>query len=349
MSGRGPRWRQTLLLRESVANVFDPRSRHAFVVGAAAILGLAISFLLVTEWEGLESDLAELRADGRNVAVFQGALAEAPVAISVRSCAALADLPGVVRAGSVDYGESTTFAQLGPLVPVHEVSPDLVPALASHAAVIGSALVSAPGPMPLRAPDGQVLDALVAEPEPSGMAGLNSAVAIPLSGARTTTDTCVAELSRFADSDATVPLLAAALDVSGGELIAGTLLRESYDVLGAYRERPERFLPLGLAVLGGALSIVLLRTRSSELAAYRLSGTSRADLAALLLWEQTATSGVLVAFGGTGLLLQGLVGRSVQPDDFLWVWVAGLAGMVLMGGFAVLGLRGSPADLARDR
>lgn len=349
MSRSRPTWRLPELVREARANVLDPRSRHAIVVAAAAILGLALSFLLVAEWVTLEHDLAELRDDGRNIVVFQSASADVPTAISVSSCSTLGGLPGIERAGSVRYGASSTFRQLGPLVPVHEVSVDLVPDLATHDAVVGSQLASVRGPMTLRAPDGQLLDAIVVAPEPSGMAGLNSAVAVPLNGARTTTDTCVVELSPFANASAVIPVLAAALDARGGELVGGTLLRESYDVLGAYRDRPQRFLPVGVGVLGAALSIVLLRTRSSELAAYRLSGTSRADLAALLLWEQAAISGVLVAFGGVGLLLQGLAGRAVQPDDFLWIWVAGLASMTLFGAFAVLGLRGSPADLARDR
>lgn len=347
---RSRRWRPALLAREAARNVLDPGSRHVALTAAALVLGVGLSTLLAGEWQAFLADLDDLRSQGRNVVVITPAETGGPAAISVESCSGLAQLNGVLRAGSARDAGSVDFVQLGPSTPIVEVSLDLLPSLRTTAAVVGASLASYPGPLDLGVTGTDTtLSAVVAAPEPSGMAGLNSSVAVPLPSTATATDTCIVELSRFADVTSMSADLLASVDVSGGEVAATPLLRESYDVVAAYRARPARAVPLILGTLGGLAAIALTLARGSELAAYRLSGTSRADLAALLSLEQVLVAGALVASASLGLAAHTLTGSVVQVDDVLWTAAAGLVWIVVAAAGSALVLRRSPADLARDR
>lgn len=346
------RWRWSGLVREAVRNTIDWRSRQLIVLVTAVVVGLAVSLFSATEWVALQRDLDTLRDNGRNVVVFSSTDINSPASIAIDSCEALREQSGVVRSGARIAQGMVDSRQLGPGVPLFSASSTLFPQLNEHAIVVGSAVGLPAGDANI-----EVLDAtgnstvsagFVLGTEPQGL-DANGAIIERLPPEAQTTEQCVVELDRFAKVHDVIPALAASLRSTGGDFSATVVLNETYDTVTAYLERPSRFLPVLAGLIGALLASVMLVMRSSELAAYRLSGTSRAALAQLLMLEQLLTSGVLVALGSVGLLLCGLAGRLPPLDDFLWIWLAGVSWVVAFGVPALIGTRRNPADLARDR
>ena len=135
---------------------------------------------------------------------------------------------------------------------------------------------------------------------------------------------------------------------TGGPIIAVPQLRESHSVLDAYRGRLAGG-PLGAGALGALASLTLLIMRSSELAAYRLSGTSFVDLVPLLVFEQTLLAGTLVLFASFRLVVASLLTPALPNAMFLWPWLVSLSWLAIICAAAPFAARRSPAQLARDR
>jgi predicted lysophospholipase L1 biosynthesis ABC-type transport system permease subunit len=93
----------------------------------------------------------------------------------------------------------------------------------------------------------------------------------------------------------------------------------------------------------------MLLMRSSELAAYRFSGTRQSDLFRILLAEQVLIGGVAVLFCSFGLTVASWVVPGIPWTVLLSSWVVGttwVASFSLIAG--ALTLR-NPATLARER
>lgn len=340
-------WRRATLRREALRNVTARGSRLGGVVLVAALLGAVTGAALVSEWRTLHDDLGDLALEGRGVVVLASGDPAAPARIDVASCRALAAHPAVARAGGFREAASRSFVQLGPLVPVTEVDPALVPGLARAAAVVGNRLGSFRAPLQLEGLDGSRLLAVGGEPEPSGLAGLNTAVAVALPADLAATSQCAVVLEPLADLGATVPQLLAAVRADV-DLVAAPAQPGGFDVVGAYDARPSRFLPLGIGLLAAGFAAVVTRARSSEIAVYRLSGSTRVEVVRLLLLEQVLAAGALVAAGSLALVA-GIGLAPAAPAHPIWVAIAGLTWLAAAGPAALLATRRSPADLARDR
>ena len=318
----------------------------------AIVAGLAVSLFSAMEWVSFQRDLDTLRENGRNIVAFSSTDINNPASIDIGSCEALGDQPGVVRSGARIARGTVDSRQLGPGVPLFSASASLFPDLNEHTILVGNALGLPTGTANVEVLDGAgnstVSAALVMKVEPQGL-NANGSIIERLPPGVKTAESCVVELDRFARMNDLIPTLAASLDSHGGDFSGSSAMNETFDTVSAYRERPTRLLPILAGLVGALLASVMLVMRSSELAAYRLSGTSRAALAQLLMLEQLLTAGVLVAFGSLGLLICGLAGRIPPTDDFVWIWLAGLSWVVTFGVAALVGTRRNPADLARDR
>lgn len=340
-------WRGVDLVEEAIRNSLNWRSRQAVSIAVAIALGLALAAITTADWRGLASNLAALDLRGRNVIVAGPADPANPVAISVDSCERLSELAAVERAGSVMSLPPVTSVQLGPRVPVLGVSPSLLPELQDHDVAIGPSLGLARDTTRLVFGD-FLLRATVMSEQPEAL-GVNGALAVRLPLQTRTTMSCVVVLRDAESVGLQIPLVAAQLHTAGGDVAVVSYLTESFDVIAAFQNRGTRWLPLIAGIAGSLLGVAMLLMRSSELATYRLSGSSRPDLYRLLVIEQAVLAGVSVVFGSFGIVV-GIVATSDVPSiSLFWPWVSGLAWVLVFGAISPLLTRRSPAQLARER
>jgi hypothetical protein len=348
------RWPLALLAREATRNVFSTAARLFPVVLLAVLLGSAQASLAVQQGSRLEQQIAELRTQGRNVLSATQTAPESPILIDRDSCEALAALPVVERAG-IQVGAAPTLdlPQLGAKTPVRPVSTTLLPELATHDAVIGRGLAQTAGLTPgqqlnlaIGAKAG-IVNALVGSGDGAGLGG-TGAVFVAADRSTTTNPTCSVVLTPFADASAAAPVVAAALHVQDNPVLVSAELRETTDVVALYLARIERFLPLLLGAIGGLTVAVVGSLRSSELAAYRLSGTSPRSLGVLLALEQALIAGVFVAASTAATLV--LAGQALAPAaSVLWSAAGGLVWLVVGNLLSLPVLRRRPSDMAKDR
>ncbi|MEO5535775.1 MAG: hypothetical protein ABIR17_11670 [Pseudolysinimonas sp.] len=341
------RWRTGAIFDEARRNALLWRSRQSIAIAVSILLGLGLALTSASDWHTLSRNIESLDLRGRNVLIAQATDPASPAEISIASCEATSELLAVERAGAVVALDSTNVTQLGPRVPLVGVSPSLLPELDHVAAVVGSSLGLAPGDITLVV-EGEVLTARVGQPQPEAF-GLNSAVAVRVPFTTTWTRQCVIELGDSESVTRQAALISAQLRTDGGDIAVTPYVNETFDILQAFGSRPTRWVPLGFGLLGLILGGALLSMRSSELAAYRLSGTSRRDLVILLAAEQALLAGVTVAFGSFGCVIALLVVPTMPLTTLLWPWVTGLTSLVGFWFVAYFATRRSPAVLARDR
>ena len=349
------RWPLALLAREATRNVFSTAARLFPVVLLAVLLGSSQATLAVHQGNALEQQVAELRTQGRNVLSATQTAQDSPVLIDRASCEALTALPVIERAGiQVADGRSMDLPQLGARIPVRPVSTTLLPEVAMHDAVIGPGMAATVGLTPGQrldlapGPNGtSTVSALVGSGDGAGLGG-TGAVFVAADSSVTTSATCSVVLTPFADASAAAPVIAASLDVQDNPVLVSAELRETTDVVALFLARVERFLPLLLGALGGLTVAVIGSLRSSELAAYRLSGTSPRSLGVLLAFEQVLVAGVFVAASVAATLL--LAGQALTPAaSILWSVAGGLVWLVVGNLVALPVLRRRPSDMAKDR
>lgn len=296
----------------------------------------------------LSATLAELQSRGRNVVVASLSSPDSASTVTRESCEALALYAQVERSGLVQPSDRTDFAELGPLVPVQKTSATLVPLLGASDAVVGSAL-AAGGSMPrtLRTPEGQLLDSIVGPALPAGVP-VNSVLSVPLDLDTTTGTYCVAVVESYIPLSEARRLVLADLQIRGDPLLVSTPFSEDVDIVSIYLGRTERFLPAGIAVLAAFSTLALSRSRSSELAAYRLSGTSRRSLAIIVVLEQATIAGFYVASATATVLVAGLHMRD-PAVPVLWATVGALAWTLCAGSAASVATLRRASGLAKDR
>lgn len=341
-------WSLRMLSREAVKNIFSPVARLFPVIAVAVLLGAVQSALIVHESDLLIATLADLQMRGRNVVVSAPRSAESPSTVTRQSCEGLASYPQVVNAGLVQPGDPADFLELGSLVPVQAASTTLVPDLATHDAVIGSAL--SPGvhiAKKLRMPSGQVLHAAVGTPQPAGVP-VNSVLSVPLDVDTSTGVYCVVVFDPLIPPSTALEIVVADLQVIGDPLYTSSPFVESVDVVSTYLTRPERFLPVGIALSAGFSTFAMSGFRSSEFAAYRLSGTTRRSLMIIVMLEQAMIAGFYLSSATASSLALGT--RLTDPSvPVLWAVVGALAWTLSAGSAAAASSLRRASDLAKDR
>jgi hypothetical protein len=336
-------WLWHNLLREAALNTFGWRARGSVAVTLAILIGSGQVLYMVTAWQAFASATTDQVEHGRNVIDYTAPDSTRPVEIDRASCEAIAQADSVKGAGAlVNLGRST-FLQLGMSVQVFAGSSTLIPALRDENVVIGSALGMPSGKATISAAEYGTLSGVVGSPDEMAL-GISSAIVIPLSPDVLSIATCTVNLQRYDRGDDSI----AAMMTATGPLIAMPRITAPYDLTAAFLARLDRFLPLALGALGGMVTAFQYRLRGSEAAAYRLSGTSRRDLATLFFLEQAltvavmATSGVLAAF-----VLRPLV---ESPESIAaWVLVSALAWLTSFGALTVSVILKDPTQLAKER
>ncbi|ACZ23255.1 hypothetical protein Sked_33600 [Sanguibacter keddieii DSM 10542] len=339
-----------MLVREAVKNVLSPAARMFPVLAVAVLLGAGQTALVVHQADALGSTLDDLGLAGRNVVVLTPPASDAVSTVSRTSCDGLTRYDQVQAAGLVGRAERTDLVELGSFVPLQPVSDTLLPLLTTHDAVVGAALwpdADADESIVLVTASGQVLQAALGPPVPAGIS-TGAALGVPLDPTTTTGDHCVVVLDPYLPVQESRQVVLSELQLVGEPLVATSPYSETVDVVARHLARTERFLPGAVAVLAGFTALALSRLRSSELAAYRLSGTSRRSLATMLLLEQMIVAGFFVTSGTTAALVLGTHLRD-PAVPVLWAVVGGLAWVVCAGTAASAAVLRRASDLAKDR
>jgi hypothetical protein len=298
-----------------------------------------------------------LRSSGRLVVELTSTNPEDPVAIDRASCEALLDQPDVERAGIVTLETFTDVPALGQNTSITAASRTLFPQLDTADVLVGSALREPTGDFHLRMPAGNLALARVLGPQPTGI-DTNSTLLVGLPPSTTNGPSCRIVVDGHSDPAEVLPRLAAAVQVSGtSPLTANTPYQETVNPVTTYLERSSRYLPLLIGILGGFAAAVINRVRLSELAAYRLSGTSSRTLALLLALEQFLLAGTLTAAASlVATLLTGtpsIPGLGTYPVSISAVTLAALtagAAWILTATLLTIDIPlRQPTDLAKDR
>ena len=367
-------WRITALLREALLNILGRGSRQVVLVAVAVALGLAPALgSAFVENELRRDDLAREQA-GQGVLQIGSVSDSDEARISRTSCEALTGRSEVRRAGVIVPLDREAFVQTG-RAPTALVSTTLLPALAGVDAVVGRdlaggevamgagadvpadgagdavAMAGAEAPWWLASGD-RVVSARVGGVEPRGI-DLGSVVSFALPADVDRASVCIVEMEPPLVSGSAAgdvgPELVAALETEGADVRAfpvesgGTSLREVWSA------SPARAFPAGSGVVGALVAGLVLMLRSSEIAAYRLSGTSARSLLRLLFLEQVVLAGCLVSAAGAGFAVLALAGAAPPPSGLLWVVLGGVVWLMVAGVPAVVVACRNPVRLARDR
>lgn len=339
-------WRLRHLAREALRNVFGHGARMAPMVLLAVLLGAGAVAFTAVETATLRAELDDLAERGRGVATYASASQGQPVDITRASCESLATQPGVLAAGLITNPVHRAVHPGAIEVMTRRASTTLLPQLAHVDAVIGAPIVDRSGTFHTRI-DQTVLEAQTVTEQREGL-GASHSVFLGLGPQDVTGPYCLAVLDHFVDAATIAPVHLATLDAAGGALGATESLRATSDPVEAFLSRPARFLPLLLGMLGAVATVIGYRLRTSELAVYRLSGTSRASMVQLLALETlTITGAAATAATAAALVLRG---QLLDPAaSVLWgLALAGTWALVTIVATIDLALR-RPTDLAKDR
>ncbi|SNS90984.1 hypothetical protein SAMN06309944_1328 [Micrococcales bacterium KH10] len=342
------RWRLAPFLHEAARNVFDFRAKLFPAVLLAVLAGSGLAAISAIESTGIENQLKDLQQQGRLVYTLTSQDPSKPVEIDRASCEALADQPGVDRAGLVKGIGFYDVPQIGTGMIISAASSSLFPELTTHGALVGSALRESGPAFNLKLPDGYVAQAMVLPAQPSGI-DTNSMVLVPLRADQQTGDSCRVVFERHGNPKEAGDRALASLQAHGSEpLVANTPHQENIDPVAAYLKRASRFLPLLIGILGGFAAAVINRVRLSEFAAYRLSGTSGRSLALLMWTEQALLAGTLASATAVATLV--LRNYPISPDTVIYGGLtAGLAWIATATLFTIDIAWRRPTDLAKDR
>lgn len=352
-------WRLSALLREAERNVLSWRSRMVVLIALAVLVGAGSAVFSTYEARSLNAQIEALRTQGRGVVVYTSLDSTNPVQISRASCEGLARIPGVERAGSVDYGfqgEGATQSvfdavtrdvpQIGPDTQLLRVSTTLLPKLRDHQTLTGSAIARAQGSTRILV-EGTSVETTTLESQPAGLS-VNSALILPLDAGTVATDKCIVVLDARTTAASAMDSLGSRLRTSGGEMTRAEELNSPIDPVTIFQGRATRFLPLLLAAVGALIAGVLNLLRSSELAAYRMSGTSARSLGVMLLFEQLLVCGLgaVSATAALWVLRNDLVSFA---SSLSWAVAGFCLWVVIAGILSVPVLLRRPNRLAKDR
>jgi hypothetical protein len=339
-------WRFTDLTREGLLNVFGRSARLLPAVALAGVLGASSVGVLALEQAALNTEISELAVQGRGVVFISESSPDRPASISRSSCEALADTPGVEHAGIIIDANRADALPFAIDAPARRASTTLFPDLGDVDVLVGDTLASQQGPFRAFV-YGQPFDALVAPPSREGT-GTAFTLTFPLLPEDVSASRCAVLLEPLVSAPEMTSDLIAQLGIRGNTVSGQEVLSTPVDPTSSYLSRIGRFAPLAFGVAGGFITAIITRTRTSELAVYRLSGTSRSSLLTLLALENLLIAGTAAAVSGVAALL--LLPQLLDPAT------AAIGGIALGGSWALIATLASvdipfrrPTDLAKDR
>jgi hypothetical protein len=334
-------------MREALKNVLVKRSRLFGLLLIATAIGVSAPTFAAFESMTLTRQLSSEQDQGRNVIVISALSKDKPVLISRQSCETLTMNSDVDRAGFLISAGDQDLFQIGAQIPVIAASTTLIPQLQNAAAVVGEALGSSIDDQRLRMPDGTVLTATRSAKQPDTI-GSNSAVVVALQPDLTEANTCTVVLNPLAKESQVAPRLVAELRSTGGSLMIQYPFSEPRDPIAQFLNRPERFLPLLLSIIGALCAVMVNRLRTGEWAALRMSGTSARSVVLLQLFEQLVIAGCMVSVAaGTAAIMSSWL---ISPGATLSYVFAGAGGWVALAILLSLDLTiRKPTDLGKER
>lgn len=296
------RWAFSLLAREALHNVFGRSARLWSAVLLATVFGAGAVAQLALEQAGLRAELGSLTREGMGVMILREASPEHPAEITRESCERLAGTTGVAAAGLVI---PTGRVALDPITmdsASQRASASLFPDLRHVDLLVGQTLSAHAEEFRVLV-DGVALQAKVPAQTRDGLGAAHQLTSPLLPGDRLAKQ-CVVVLDAFTRAARVMPSKIAQTDVVGNAIVAQEVMAPTSDPVGSYINRPGRWLFAALGVFGGLVTGIISRARASELAGYRLSGTSRSSLFLLLALEALCVAGVTVAASSVaGLVL----------------------------------------------
>lgn len=341
------RWHPGLLAREAVRNVFGPGSRMVALLALAVITGAGSSAYIALQTQAMRQEVHDLAAAGHNVLEFTALSPDAPTRIDRTSCEALAEQRGIAHAGILEPAGQLDVLPVGTRIPAQRASTTLFPELAAADLIVGRNLSDRVS-RPFTVKAGQDLATAVhADPHPEDL-GTGSSITLPPRPDDTTTARCVVVLDEYSDVDTALPAVGAQLKVTTNPAAGTELLTATNNPVANYLQRPDRWFPLLLGLLGAVATAITTRLRASEIAVYRMSGTSPISVMTLLTLEALLLTGT-AALSATAAALS-LYTHYLDPViPIIW-------GLALAGTWAIVALTASldlavrrPTDLAKDR
>ncbi|NHC14513.1 hypothetical protein [Motilibacter deserti] len=348
-------WRLGYLAREATRNVLGRGSRLLPLLALAILAGVGSSSFIAYETVRLRDEIAQLDVQGQYVLVYRSTSTSAPAQISRASCESLAGQDGVRHAGLLTPVSDMDLLPVGVGLPAQRASTTLVPELSRVDVLIGPVLAGSGAASADRSASAfrvktgtsETATAVVPTARPEALA-TDFSVTLPLLPADVDGPQCVVVLRALSDPARAGDLHGAALAVEGNPVTATRPFIATNDPVDTYLHRPGRWLPLLLALVGALATGIASRLRASEMAVYRLSGTSRTSVLTLLALETLLIAGT----AGLCAVAAALALRDRYLDPLIPVtWGLAMAGVWAVGGLLAttdLALR-RPTNLAKDR
>ncbi|MFT4233170.1 MAG: hypothetical protein QM606_10405 [Leucobacter sp.] len=343
-------WKNSDLLLEAVRNVFAPGSKVRTLLILVTILGVAFTAFRVVEISNLERDAQQLAVAGRNVLSVQGKDTSHGIRITRTSCEALVNMPGVIASGALLPGARLNSPQIGFSLPSYVTSLTLVPELRDADLVVGQDLYEGrAGTRFGLAVSDSTKTAIVGSWKPAGLP-LNGAIAGAISPNVVEIDHCIVILDQRQSLNSQKAQILAQLEIRNSSPSAQAIVADLSNPYEQFQNRATRYAPLALSVLLSAFVGGIAQSRSNELAAYRLSGTSRLSLVKLLSFE---TMIVLTTYWCSAILALSVLGFGYHLDfqvSMLADHLTVASGTFVLSAVVLLILtRRSPMELAKDR
>lgn len=340
------RWKLGYLAREAVLNVFGRGARMLPALAAAGLLGAAPVALLSLEQDALMAEVTALTQEGMGVIVYTEVSDTRPSTITRESCERLSLMPGVEAAGIVVRAGRVRAIPLAIDAHSQRASTTLFPELGDVDVLVGSTLSSADDEFRILV-DGQSFVARVAPTTREGT-GASFQLTFPLLPTDTRGTSCYVILEPLVRPGDVISAQLAQLAISGNPVAGREAFTGTSDPIADYLTRLTRYAPVAVGLVGGALTALIIRSRSSEVAVYRLSGTSRRSLLTLIAVESLLISGVAGSASACAALV--LAGKLLDPTTAIvsGIALAGVWAAVACAATADLAFR-RPTDLAKDR
>lgn len=353
------RWRLEAILRESILNLWSPRSRSQVLLGAACLLGSLVGLAAVEDWVRLSDRITQLESSGWTT--FELTASDAtgtPAPLS--SCARIGDISGVGFVGSISDGDLVRFVEFGnKSISVAEVG--VVPDLSNRAlprggfpgVYVGSELAALLREQQLlhylESPGGvAVVRDLPVEFRAAGL-GLAGSILVPVpigNGVRPAMRCIVVVKPSVVESIETQ--IRAAVETSGIVVVARQIApvpgRHPYD---EFLNRTSRSAFIAGGLLLGAMTSVTMRSRASEIGVYLVSGMRRADVFLMLTVETSMVAGVFALTATTALYVA--TGGSAAASSASYMLVGALAAFLVGGTSGLIASRRRVDNLLKDR
>jgi hypothetical protein len=276
----------------------------------STFVGSLTAVYMCIQYEQYAKELEVAEDAGRSVVMIGAQNARDSVVISRSSCELLQRDPAVRASGLLVEVPRSAVLKVGNSVATVRASASLVPELRTSQAVIGSQVGASLGESSrLFAVGYGVLDTRVGLNDESKL-GLGSSLVLPLNASDVGGPVCVVVYDSRAKVDEELSASVSQL-VASNAIMGVSAYRSASDPAERFATRIERFAPYLGGVCLGLASVVRYVLKASDLAAYRLSGTSRFDLARIVWSEQLLTSGVATAAYMGAALVLGPGGRAL--------------------------------------